>query len=121
MLRAFVIVCVVAASSAPAAVARHAPDDFAGPHRVAPLTFSVTDELDARLGPKYVPLPQPPVAGTPPVAAVRGGSPSKLPFRLVLIAPTVVLLALVVVARLGAAHRRATPQRGSAPSTEVKT
>jgi len=120
MLRAFLIVCVVAASSAPAAFARHAPDDFAAPRQVAPLTFSVTDELDARLGPKYVPLRQPPVAGTPPAAAVRGGSPSRLPFRLVLIALTVVLLALVLAARLGAL-RRATPQRGSAPSTEVRS
>jgi hypothetical protein len=121
MLRAFVIVCVVAASAAPAAVARHAPDDFARPHQVASHTFSVTDELDARLGPKYLLLRHPPVAGSPPAAAVRVGSPSGLPFRLLLIATAVGLLAFVVVAGRGAFTRRATPQPGAAPSTEVET
>jgi hypothetical protein len=49
--------CVAAALAAPAAVARHAPDDSARPRQVVPSTFTMLDERDARLGPKYVTVP----------------------------------------------------------------
>ena len=53
MLRVIAVICVAAAAAAPAALARHSPDDYAPRRSVVP-TSSVRDELDARLGPKCV-------------------------------------------------------------------
>jgi hypothetical protein len=94
MFRALAVAVVVAAISAPAAAARHAPDDVASPLSRASSASTAGDQSDARLGPKYVSLPHSSGVNSAAVPTARSGSAGTFPYRLVVIPIAAVLLAL---------------------------
>jgi hypothetical protein len=61
---------------------------------VAVPTFSVLEELDARLGPKYVTEPRPFAGPVPPAVATHADAPGRFTYLGVLIALGGVLLVL---------------------------
>jgi hypothetical protein len=111
MLRLIVTLCIAAAAAAPAAVALHGPDDYAPKRPLVVPTFSVRDELDARLGPKYVSQRRP-FAPAPPAVATPGDAPSGFPFAGLLIALGGVLLVFAVATRRRARSGWLSSRRG---------
>ena len=92
MFRAVVIAVVATAVAAPVAVARHAPGDFVSSRQVVSQA-SVSDELDARLGPKYISLPRAVGHSVQAVARPSSQSAGGFPYR-VLIPLSAALLVL---------------------------
>jgi hypothetical protein len=116
-LRVLILALAVAFAVVPAASqARHAPDDLGRRQHVANLGFTVGDELDARLGPKYIALPHPPEVGLPDAPAASGEPTSGFPYWSVLLS---VAAALAVVAVVLARRRAARgPEVGSVTTAE---
>ena len=96
------IVLVTAALAAPAAHARHAPDDVATPSQ-SPTTFAVDD----RLGPKYVRIAKSSPAPLP-VRTVEVVKPSSFAWRDALIGSGVTAFAIALLGAvvLGVTRRR---------------
>jgi hypothetical protein len=111
MLRLIVALCIAAAAAAPAAVALHGPDDYVPRRPVVVPSFSVSDELDARLGPKYVSQRRP-FAPAPPAVATPADAPSRFPLVGVLIMLGGVLLVVAVATRRGARSGWLSSRRG---------
>jgi|1186.fasta_scaffold21586_2 hypothetical protein len=116
-LRVLILALAVVFAVVPAASqARHAPDDFGRPQQAATLAFTVGDELDARVGPKYVALPHPPDVGAPDAPAAEADPTSGFPYWSVLL-PLAAALAVVAVLL---ARRRASrgPEVGTVTTAE---
>ena len=92
MFRLLAATIAAAAVTAPAAVAMHAPGAVA-PTRPATASASTADQLDARLGPKYVVAPQ---ATTSPVSTVSARDTRRWIYPIVLVALIAGLVALRV-------------------------
>ena len=109
MFRRVAIAVAAAAITACPALAAHAPGDIAAAIQAARPASATSDQLDARLGPKYVTFRTPSGTGIAAAAAAHGRSGRSFPYRDMLIPIAAVLIALV-----GIAARRHLAQRSAA-------
>jgi hypothetical protein len=101
MSRVVAIAVIAAAVAAPSAVAAHAPGDVTAPLRNTRPASAGNEQIDARLGPKYVTVPTSLSRGSLALPAARSASAGGFPYRRVLIAiaPVLLLLAGIVARR----------------------
>ena len=108
MFRLFAVTLIVAAVAAPSSWAMHAPGDDASSNLRAPQPSSATaDQLDARLGPKYVAVPSQPTSVRVTAAPTRNRDAGRWLIPIVM----VVLLTGAVSLRL-----RRSGKPGTAPA-----
>lgn len=93
MFRLLTATIAASAVLAPAAVAAHAPGDNVAPTRQASVSSATVDQLDARLGPKYVVSP---TAKAPLAAVVQSRDTHRWIYPIVLVALVAGLVALRV-------------------------
>ena len=93
MFRLLAATIAAFAVTAPAAVAMHAPGNGTPPTRQSVESSATADQLDARLGPKYIVTPR---STTQPVSTVPAGDSRRWIYPIALVA----LVAGVLVVRV---------------------